>query len=300
MTEKFSLPKKRFYLLLFIAMLSWGISWSNAKVVGEYQPSMIIMFWRFLLSAISLLPVIVVTSPDFQKLKSSRREILTASILLVGYNYCYFTGTHLGLAGIGGVVVTTLVPVFTILLSRFVFKSILTKLTIFGIFLGLTSGVIMLQLWKYSYAEIIQNGNIYFISGAVIWAILTILTQKITQKVDTLLFSFVTFLMASIIILCLNPEVLDLTIFSLEFRFWIHFLSVTLGAMSFGTVAFFYAAKNLGSHRAGAFIYIVPVSALGFSFIILDEKPEMVTLIGAKLALIAVYLINLSQRKHRV
>lgn len=296
MTENFSLPQKRFYLLLFIAMLSWGISWSNAKVIGDYLPVTTIMFWRFLFSSFSLIPLMFFTSPKLSKLKTSIFGIVSASFLLTGYNFCYFTGTHLGLAGIGGVVVTTFVPVFTILLSRFVFKVNLSKLTIFGIILGLVSGILMLQVWNYSFDELVQNGNIYFISGAMIWAVLTIITQKVTQKVDTLLFSFITFFAGSVLLAIWDPDVMDFSIFSLDSRFWIHFLSVTLGAMSFGTVAFFYAARNLGSHKASSFVFIVPVSALGFSVWILNEIPNGIALFGAALAVSAVYIINWSQR----
>ena len=64
--------------------------------------------------------------------------------------------------------------------------------------------------------------------------------------------------------------------------------------MSFGTVAFFYAIKYLGSHKAGTFVFIVPASALGFSIWILNEIPDLIAFIGSVLAMIAVFIINLN------
>lgn len=298
MKFKSDLNKNWFYLLLFFAMLSWGISWSNAKVIGEYLPSKTIMFWRFLFSSFSLIPILFFTRFTYKQFKSSILGILIASVLLVGYNYCYFTGTHLGLAGMGGVVVTTLVPVFTILFTRIYFRIKIKQSTWIGIILGLISGMLILQLWKYTFEEIVNNGNIYFILGAIIWAVLTIITQKVTQNLDTLFYSFFTFFISAVLLAVMIPSAIDFSIFNQDGRFWIHFLSVTLGAMSFGTVAFFYAAKNLGSHRAGSFVFLVPVSALGFSMWILNEIPELISLVGAGLAIAAVYIINLSQQNH--
>lgn len=284
--------QNRFFLLLFFAMLSWGISWSNAKVVGEYLPSKTIMFWRFFIASLSLMPVVFIYSIKFKELKDSLMGIIFGSILLIIYNYCYFRGTYHGLAGLGGVIVTTLVPVFTILLSKLVFKTKLNKLIIIGIILGLISGVLIMKLWKYSINDIFDNGNKYFILGAFIWSVLSINIQKSTQKINTLFYSFISFVIATIMLVIIDPKVIDLTIFYQDSRFWVHFLSVTLGAMSFGTVAFFYAIKYLGSHKAGTFVFIVPASALGFSIWILNEIPDLITFIGSVLAMIAVFIIN--------
>ena len=45
------------YISLLVAMFIWGISWPSAKIVGRYADAELLMFWRFLIGAISMLPI---------------------------------------------------------------------------------------------------------------------------------------------------------------------------------------------------------------------------------------------------
>ena len=40
-------------------MIAWGIAWTNAKIVGEYLSFYNLVFFRFLLGFLSLLPFII-------------------------------------------------------------------------------------------------------------------------------------------------------------------------------------------------------------------------------------------------
>ena len=61
------------------------------------------------------------------------------------YNYFYFRGTQLGLAGAGGVIVTTLNPIITSLLAVIIFKDILKLKDVWGAVLGLTGGAFIIK-----------------------------------------------------------------------------------------------------------------------------------------------------------
>ena len=62
--------------------------------------------------------------------------------------------------------------------------------------------------------------------------------------------------------------------------------------MVFGTTVYFYGTVILGSERASAFIFTVPLSAVIFSMIFLKETLEVSTVAGGVLAMVAVYIIN--------
>ena len=83
------------------------------------------------------------------------------------YNYFYFRGTQLGLAGSGGVIVTTLNPIITSLLAVIIFKDLLKSKDILGALLGLTGGAFIIKIWSVNYVDLIQNGNIHFILASV-------------------------------------------------------------------------------------------------------------------------------------
>ena len=50
---------------MILAMLSWGLSWTNAKLVGQYADAPLIMVWRFLIAAISIAPILLITKISF-------------------------------------------------------------------------------------------------------------------------------------------------------------------------------------------------------------------------------------------
>ena len=50
--------------------------------------------------------------------------------------------------------------------------------------------------------------------------------------------------------------------------------------------------KVLGVVKAAVFIYFMPVSALFWAYIILDEKLTLVIIIGAILLISGIYLVN--------
>ena len=78
-----------------------------------------------------------------------------------------------------------------------------------------------------------------------------------------------------------------------------NFISVTIGAMVFGTVAFFYATQKLGAQSSSSFTYLVPVSALIFAILLLNEIPDYISWIGCAIAILSVYIINSSSNKYK-
>ena len=86
-------------------------------------------------------------------------------------------------------------------------------------------------------------------------------------------------------------------VFQFDMIFWTNFLMVSIGSMTIATTIYFLGTTQLGSEKASAFIFTVPVSAMGFSIIFLGEKLELFTVIGGIFAITAVYLINRNPAK---
>ena len=64
------------------------------------------------------------------------------------------------------------------------------------------------------------------------------------------------------------------------------------GAMAFGTTIYFLATRQLGPQKASSFIFTVPVTAMLFAMLFLNEELTITIAIGSILAMFAVYLIN--------
>ena len=127
-----------------LAMFSWAIAWTNAKIVGEYLSFYNLVFFRFLFGFLSLLPFIIIKKNPLPKI-NDLKYILIPSLLFFFYNIAFFKGTHYGLAGKGGVLVTTLNPLCTIIIMSLINKRILKK-EVAGMFLGIIGGIIIMNL----------------------------------------------------------------------------------------------------------------------------------------------------------
>ena len=68
------------------------------------------------------------------------------------------------------------------------------------------------------------------------------------------------------------------------------FLSLLATVVSF--VWFQDAVKHLGAAKAAVFIYFMPVSALFWAWLILDEKLTLILVVGATMVISGVYLVN--------
>ena len=270
-------------------MVSWAIAWTNAKIVGEYLSFYNLIFLRFLFGFISLLPFLIYcykNLPDFKKYK----YIIIPSILFFVYNIAFFKGTYFGQAGRGAILVTTLNPLFTLLIMSFLRKKILLK-EIFGIILGLFGGLIIMDVFKSGFNSILDIKNIYFVICAITWGIMTVFIDIAQKKINSYVFIGLCYLF-TMIISFFYTDFNSVELSKLDFRFYFNFFLVSIGAMSFGTSVYMYSTSIIGPVKASVFIFSVPFLAMGTSFIFLDEAFTINTIIGGLISLLAIYIVN--------
>jgi len=283
------------YIVMIIAMATWGLSWTNGKILGNYTSVPVLMVWRFIIAAVSMLTVLIYTGADWRINFKGGIAVFYSAILLVLYNHFYFTGTKLGPAGAGGVLVTTLNPVLTFILISIVHRRIPQGKALIGIILGILGGSILINIWQEGASVVFSSGNQYFVLCAGSWAFLTLISSGINKHMSTLTYSFWLYLMSAIISLGLGFNANLLQVFSYGISFWLNMISISVGAMAFATTAYFIATSRLGSEKASAFIFTVPLSAMAFSMLILDEALKLNVLLGGLLSIAAVYLINMQK-----
>ena len=223
---------KKIYFWMSLAMLTWALAWTNAKIVNEYLSFYNLIFLRFFLGFISLLPFVIFSKNNFPRFIDLKHVILP-SILFLIYNIAFFKGTYYGLAGKGAILVTTLNPLFTVLIMAFINKGILKK-EILGILLGILGGIIIMDLYRDGLGGLLDSGNLYFIVCAVTWGVMTVTINYAQKIINPYIFICICYLFTML----MSLPFIDLNEFliaELDFRFYLNFFFVSLGAMSFGT-----------------------------------------------------------------
>ena len=277
------------YILLSLAMISWAIAWTNAKIVGEYLSFYNLIFFRFLLGFISLLPFLMYNKKNLPSLKAYK-YIIIPSILFFIYNIAFFKGTYFGEAGRGAILVTTLNPLFTLLIISFIRKKIIFK-EVLGIIVGLFGGLIIMDVFKHGFDIIFDIKNIYFLICAFTWGVMTVFIDLAQKKINPYIFISLCYFFTMVISWFFTDfRLIDLSL--LDFRFYFNFFLVSIAAMSFGTSVYMYSTSIIGPIKASVFIFSVPFLAMGTSFIFLNEIFSLNTMVGGLISLIAIYIVN--------
>ena len=282
---------QKIYILMSFAMLTWAIAWTSAKILNRYLDFYDLTFLRFFFGFISLLPFIIKESFNNVFSLNNIKYIVLTSILFFIYNICFFKATFYGDAGKGAVLVTTINPIFTFLISSILARQI-SKNELIGILFGLIGGLLILNVFNEGISNIIHSKNIYFVICGFIWGIMTVLMSKAQENIGSLQFIFLCYLLTTFISL---PFIsFDSKIFLLNFdsKFFINFFFVSIGAMSFGTSIYIYATPILGPVRASVFIFSVPLLALSIAYFFLNEPIRIEVICGGIMSLFGIYIVN--------
>lgn len=294
-----SQTKMKFSFLIVISMIIWAGSWVSAKVIADAMPPETLTFWRFFFSFISMLPVLFFLKEPVKVNWPALGYTLVGSISMGLYLYLFFKGLRDGFAGAAGVLVTTMIPLATFGLSLLIFKKSPSVMDILGLALGLVGGGVLLEVWTLD-GQILSGGNVYFLLCAVLWALVTVSSQKAGGLISPFIFSLLTYAFCSLFSLFLALPQGVLAIFEQDMAFWLNMLYLAVISSTFATTVYFFASSRLSSNRASSFIFLVPLCAVVLSWLFLGETPKLPTIAGGLIAVLATYLINRNTGKKRV
>ena len=271
-------------------MFFWGLSWPISKILSANHSPFIVAFGRFALVAVCLMPIIKYLGLS---LKVPRTCFLRLGVNIASnalYSLVFFYAINLGNAGSAGVITTTLSPILATLLSVVVFGAKLSRLECIGLGIGLISGVFFI----YSNGSFLNAFSLFFVLTAFLWACVTLSVRKL--PLHPLVINFYSALISAVLFVPFLQSA-DFAIFT-EGESLGMLLIIALLSTVFGTSIYYKGIEVVGITKSASFTLLVPFFAVLLSFIILGEKPEISTAIGGILAIIAIYLISLYNKKH--
>ena len=177
-------------MVMILAMISFGISWPTAKIVGRYANPQDLLAWRFIFALFAMTIVMKIGSIPFSFPTKSIKYVMFTSVMIVIYNYNYLKGTQVGIAGLDGVIVPTTSPIITFLLGSFLFKKKLLMKEILGLIIGFCGVSLLMRFWEIDSTKIIISGNVFFLLAALSWSLATLATQKAQTTSHPINFSF--------------------------------------------------------------------------------------------------------------
>ncbi len=294
--EKSQSNSAGFYFLMVLAMAGWGGSWVSAKVIAGLAAPELLVFLRYLITAIAFLPILIMRKESFRVDRKTLALLVISAALYVSYSQFFFRGLQTGLAGAGGVLLTTTNPLITYILSALIFRVRPSKNEIIGLLLGLVGGVFLLKLWQFDMNQLIMSGNLYFLIAAGIWSAIALFSHESQKSVSLFLYSFYINGLAGFIGLPFVSLEQFQSIPHFSVIFYGNVLYLALIGTAFSTTVYFLSTKKLGASKGSSFIFLVPVFAVVLSYFFLGEKPSIPTIIGGTITIAAVWIIQKRKR----
>lgn len=283
--------KNIFYILLFFAMICWGGSWVNVKFLGLYIDEFETMTFRYVITAISMIPLMIILKKSFKISLRNFILVTITSLALIAYMKYFYLGVKLGTASLGGAFVTSLIPIITFIFMALLKAKTISKKDIFALILGAIGVMTILHVWTFESEKIFVLHNLYFLLAAILWPVVTILSSK-AIKISPITFTFHMYIVTSVLNLIFFVDIGNIEYEKLDSIFWINIFSISILASTFANTIYFLGIEKLGASEVSSFIFLVPFAAITLSIIFLDEEVTYSIIIGTILTIIAVKILN--------
>lgn len=142
-------------------------------------------------------------------------------------------------------------------------------------------------------------GGILVFLALVSWALYTIGSRRVMERLSPLTVNWTTLFISILIqvpLLWTDHKVLSAGVASVPSSGWMALVYVIVFATALGQQAWLYGVSGIGPSRAGVFTNLIPVSSLLLSLVILGESFDVVKLIGIVLVLSGVWLVTRSTK----
>ncbi|WP_099467682.1 DMT family transporter [Konateibacter massiliensis] len=283
------------HLLAFITILIWGTTFISTKILLISFTPIGILFFRFMIGFVVLMAVF----PYRLKGTGIKQEMLFAGAGLCGVTL-YFLLENIALtytlaSNVG--VIVSIAPFFTALFSHWFLENEKLKANFFIGFVIAMIGITLINFNGSMVLKLNPIGDLLAVFAALVWAIYTILTRKISQfgynTIQTtrrIFFYGIIFMLPALFVL---PFELDLKRFSQPVNLF-NILFLGLGASALCFVTWNTAVKLLGAVKTSIYIYMVPAITVITSILILNETITWIAACGTLLTLAGLFI---SERK---
>ncbi|WP_455241652.1 DMT family transporter [Petrachloros mirabilis] len=212
-------------------------------------------------------------------------------------------GNHLliliGLKYVSGAVAGVIIgssPVVTALLSSLLIQDVPVRVVLAGSLLSfLGVGLVSVAGFQAAGEEPLLGGSLVFL-GVVSWALYSIGSRTIMERLSPLTVNWTTLFVATVLqipLLLTDTKMLDAGLASVAVADWLALVYLIIFATAIAQQAWLFGVKGIGPSRASVLGNLTPVAAVALSALILRESVGAVEFLGIALILTGVWVVHL-------
>lgn len=207
-------------------------------------------------------------------------------LILMGLNY---------VSGAVGGVITGSSPVVTALLSAMLIRDVPLRAVWAGSLLSFAGvGLVSVAGFQAAGEQPLLGSALVFL-GVVSWALYSIGSRTIMERISALTVNWTTLMVATVLqipLLWTDQKMLQTGVGSVTTSDWLALGYLILFATAVAQQAWLFGVKGIGPSRASILGNLTPVAAIGLSVLILGESVGMIEVVGIGLILAGVLIVN--------
>jgi drug/metabolite transporter (DMT)-like permease len=195
---------------------------------------------------------------------------------------------------VGGVIIGAS-PVVTSLLSAMLIRDVPLRAVWLGGLLSFAGvGLVSVAGFQAAGEQPLLGSALVFL-GVVSWALYSIGSRSIMERVSALMVNWTTLLVATVLqipLLWTDRKVVDTGLTSVTTSDWLALGYLVIFATAVAQQAWLFGVKGIGPSRASVLGNLTPVAAVGLSALVLKESVGLIEIVGIGLILAGVWVVN--------
>lgn len=195
---------------------------------------------------------------------------------------------------VGGVIIGSS-PVVTTFLSALLIRDVPLRVVLSGALLSFAGvGLVSVAGFQSAGERPLLGGMLVFL-GVVSWALYSIGSRTIMERVSALTVNWMTLAVATALqipLLWTDRKMMDAGINSVTTSDWLALAYLVVFATAVAQQAWLFGVKGIGPSRASVLGNLTPVAAIGLSAFLLNDSVGSIEIIGICLILAGVWVVN--------
>ncbi|HAR6872333.1 TPA: DMT family transporter [Staphylococcus aureus] len=280
------------FLSYLFTIILWGSAFPMIKIALNDFSAESLSAFRLILATIILLPFVIIKKLPTPELRDIPVIFILGFCGFVIYHTALNFGEALISAGISGILVST-TPIFSSALAYIFLKEHFSKwnwLSSLVAFIGIS----IISISKDDYTTINVLGVFIILLASFSESLYFTFQKKYIEKYGFIAFTLYTIMASSPFMLIFIPEIIN-DIHGATFTSIVSVLYLAIFPTIIPYVLLAYIVKSVGVSDATMSLYLTPIVSLLLSYLLLDELPTTLAIIGGIITLLGVSLSNFFQ-----
>lgn len=280
------------FLSYLFTIILWGSAFPMIKIALNDFSAESLSAFRLILATIILLPFVIIKKLPTPELRDIPVIFILGFCGFVIYHTALNFGETLISAGISGILVSTK-PIFSSALAYIFLKEHFSKwnwLSSLVAFIGIS----IISISKDDYTTINVLGVFIILLASFSESLYFTFQKKYIEKYGFIAFTLYTIMASSPFMLIFIPEIIN-DIHGATFTSIVSVLYLAIFPTIIPYVLLAYIVKSVGVSDATMSLYLTPIVSLLLSYLLLDELPTTLAIIGGLITLLGVSLSNFFQ-----